>query len=76
MEKVLKSGYMVPPLFANFRWNEKGKQKQEIRFYPFVPRVNLTKYRLSSSARRANYRMFHYNDMNQLPCFTLFNTEK
>lgn len=24
MEKVLKSGYMIPPLFVNFKWEEGG----------------------------------------------------
>lgn len=24
MNKVLKSGYMTPPLFLNFKWSEKG----------------------------------------------------
>ena len=71
MEKVLKSGFMVPPLFANFRWQEDGNQKQEIRFYPFVPKTNLRKYQLSPTARRANYKMFHYAGMDRLPFFTV-----
>jgi hypothetical protein len=75
MEKVLKSGYMIPSLFANFKWEERGKQMQEIRFYPFIPKINLTKYQLSPTARRANYRMFHYNEMDKLPFFTLYKTE-
>ena len=37
MQKVLKSGYMVPPLFANFKWKEKNKNRQVIIFYPFIP---------------------------------------
>jgi DNA-directed RNA polymerase subunit RPC12/RpoP len=41
MDKVLKSGYMVPALFLNFKWIEKGKKHQEIRFYPFVPGVHV-----------------------------------
>ncbi len=40
MNKVLKSGYMTPPLFLNFKWMEKGKTKREIRFYSFVPKKN------------------------------------
>ena len=72
MEKVLKSGFMVPSLFANFNWTEKGIAKQEIRFYPFVPKTNLRKYQLSSNARRANYKMFHYQNMDQLPFFVVY----
>ena len=61
IDKVLKSGYMIPPLIANFQWIDKGRQKREIRFFPFIPKVNLRKYQLSSSARRANYKMFLYS---------------
>jgi len=72
MEKVLKSGYLTPPLIANFKWVEKGTKKQEIRFYPFVPKSNLKKHQLSSSARRANYWMFNYIGLDKLPFFVLF----
>lgn len=70
MNKVLKSGYMTPPLFLNFKWIEKGVSKQEVRFYPFVPKKNLFNYRLSEKARRANYEMFTYTGMDKLPHFT------
>jgi len=68
MNKVLKSGYMVPPTFFNFKW----KNHQQIRFYPFIPRINLRKYQLSSKAKRANYKMFHYIGLNDLPYFIVF----
>jgi len=58
VNKVLKSGFITPPLILNFKWEEAGKQKQEIRFYPFVPRKNLKHYKLGKEARRAGYRMF------------------
>jgi DNA-directed RNA polymerase subunit RPC12/RpoP len=73
MEKVLKSGYTVPPLIANFKWIEKGINKQEMRFYPFVPKVNLSKHQLSPTARRANYMMFNYKGLSSLPFFTLYS---
>lgn len=72
MEKVLKSGFITPSLFLNFKWNEKRAQKQEIRFYPFVPKKNLRKYKLSEKARRANYWMFNYVGMDKLPYFILY----
>jgi DNA-directed RNA polymerase subunit RPC12/RpoP len=72
MEKVLKSGFITPPLFLNFKWEEKGSNKQEIRFYPFVPKKNLRKYQLSETARRANYKMFNYIGMDQLPFFLMY----
>lgn len=74
MNKVLKAGYMTPPLFLNFKWSEKGESKQEIRFYPFVPKKNLSNYRLSATARRANYEMFTYVGMDKLPYFIVYST--
>ena len=73
MHKVLKSGFLPPPLIVNFKWVEKGRSRQEIRFYPFVPKINLKKYQLSPKARRANYWMFTYQGMNTLPHFQLLS---
>ncbi len=72
MEKVLKSGYTIPPLITNFKWIEKEIQKQEIRFYPFVPKTSLVKHQLSPTARRANYKMFNYKGLLELPHFILY----
>ena len=72
IEKVLKSGFMVPPLLVNYKWIEKGKKRQKILFYPFVPKINLKKRQLSSKARRANYKMFNYIGLGKLPCFVLY----
>lgn len=74
MDKVLKSGFITPPLILNFKWTEKGHKKQEIRFYPFVPKKNLNKYRLSEKARRANYWMFTYVGLDKLPFFVLYKS--
>ncbi len=70
MEKVLKSGFITPPLIANFKWSDKSGAHQEIRFYPFVPKKNLKKYQLPEHARRANYWMFNYIGLDELPYFT------
>jgi hypothetical protein len=72
MEKVLKSGYAVPPLIANFKWTEKDEEKHEIRFYPFIPKANLIKRQLPPTARRANYKMFNYKGLESLPYFILY----
>ena len=72
MDKVLKSGFMVPPLFLNFKWREKGKQKQVIRFYPFVPKKNLRKYKLSKKAHNADFWMFNYIGLDKLPYFIVY----
>ncbi len=72
MDKVLKSGFITPPTIANFKWKAQGENRQEIRFYPFIPRKNLHKYKLSEKARRANYWMFNYIGLDKLPYFILF----
>ena len=71
-DKVLKSGYLMPPLIANFKWADKAGEHQEIRFYPFVPKKNLKMRQLSPTARRANYKMFNYVSLDKLPHFTLY----
>lgn len=71
MDKVLKSGFITPPLITNFKW---GSQ-QEIRFYPFIPKMNLKMYQLSPEARRANYKMFSYVGLDELPYFVLYKKD-
>jgi len=68
IEKTTKAGYPVPPLIVNFVWGN----HQEIRFYPFIPKDNLKKRVLSSTARRANYKMFNYVGLTRLPHFILY----
>jgi hypothetical protein len=72
MDKVLKSGFIVPSLITNFKWEEKGFKHQKILFYPFIPKDHLKKRQLSSTARRANYKMFNYIRLDQLPSFILY----
>lgn len=72
MDKVTKSGFIVPPLITNFKWSEAGKSKQEVRFYPFIPKINLKKRQLSPNAKRANYWMFNYAGLDKLPYFVLY----
>lgn len=71
MDKVLKSGFITPPLIANFKWKDTEGNHQEIRFYPFVPKIHLKKHKLSETARRANYWMFNYVNLDKLPYFVL-----
>ncbi|MEZ4103321.1 MAG: hypothetical protein R3B55_02045 [Candidatus Paceibacterota bacterium] len=59
IEKVMRSGYMVPPLITNFKWKEKAIDRQEIRFYPFVPKVNLKIHKLSKPLV-VRCKMFNY----------------
>ena len=72
MEKVLKSGFITPPLITNFIWKDTTGDHQEIRFYPFIPKKNLKMHQLSPTARRANYKMFNYIGIDKLPYFTVY----
>jgi DNA-directed RNA polymerase subunit RPC12/RpoP len=72
MDKVLKSGFLSPSVIVNFKWIEKRTEKQEMRFYPFIPKKNLRKYKLSEKARRANYWMFTYVGLDKLPSFVVY----
>ncbi len=72
-EKTLKSGHMMPPLIANFKWSDEDGDHQEIRMYPFVPKKNLKMRQLSTTARRANYKMFNYTGLDKLPFFVLLS---
>ncbi len=74
MEKVLKSGFITPPLITNFIWKSRTGSHQEIRFYPFIPKKNLKMHKLSSTARRANYKMFNYIGIDKLPYFVVFSS--
>jgi len=71
IEKVLKSGFLVPSIIVNFKWKDKEGVHHEIRFYPFVPKINLKMHQLSPTARRANYKMFNYIGIDEIPFFVL-----
>jgi len=73
MEKVLKAGFMVPPLIANFKWAESGSNHQKILFFPFIPKSNLKSRQLKPTEERKNYKMFDYVDLLSLPYFVLYD---
>lgn len=70
MDKVLKSGYAIPPLIANFKW---GDEKQEIRFYPFIPKKNLKKRFTTIKKTGRQLWMFNYVDLDSLPYFIMYS---
>ena len=72
IDKVSKSGFLMPTLFVNFKWKKNNSHHREIRFYPFIPKENIQKYQLSPTARRANYKMFRYVGMTKLPYFVVY----
>jgi ssDNA-binding Zn-finger/Zn-ribbon topoisomerase 1 len=72
VDKVLKSGYQIPPLLVNFKWTEKGKKKQAIYFYPFIQRENLKKHLANIKSRNRKYWMFNYVGLDKLPKFEVY----
>lgn len=72
LNKVLKSGYLMPPLIVNYKWMEGGKQHQEIRFFPFVSKHNLQVRVAHIRSQNRVYSMFDYN-LVDLPSITLYS---
>ncbi len=73
---VLKAGFQIPPLIANFKWGDKTGRHQEILFYPFVPKANLKHRMVKFKSNRKDYRMFNYVGLDQLPHFVLYESNK
>lgn len=57
---ALRTGQLIPPLIANFRWREGRKRKQLIILYPFLSLHHIRKRVLSKRSRHAGYVMFNY----------------
>ena len=74
VDKVLKSGYLMPPLITNYKWKENKMEKQEIRFYPFVPKINLKKSLRDIKSHNRKYWMFNYTDLDKLPYLLLYKS--
>lgn len=72
VDKVLKSGFIMPPLITNFKWIENEKNKQEIRFYPFIPKANLKKSLRNIKSQKRKYLMFNYVGLDKLPFFVVY----
>lgn len=72
VEKVLKSGYLMPSLIVNFKWKNKNELHQEIRFYPFVPKRHLKKYLADIKSRNRKHWMFNYIDVDKIPHFVVY----
>lgn len=72
MDKVLKSGALVPPLITNSKWKEKGEERQEIRFYPFISKINLVKRTANIKSVERIYKMFNYN-LKGMKYYVLFS---
>ena len=74
MDKVLKAGFLVPPLIINFKWGIETEEKREIRLYPFIKRDNLRKRVANIKSDNRVYNMFDY-DLVGLVYYTLFSEQ-
>jgi|SRR3989344_6157735 len=74
MDKVLKSGFITPPLMVNFKWLENKKRMQEIRFYPFIPKQNLKKRFTIIKKPYRELWMFDYVGLNKLPHILVYRS--
>jgi len=72
MDKVLKSGFITPSLIANYKWKEEGIEKQEILFYPFIPKSNLKKRFTKIKKTGRELWMFNYIGLDKLPHFVVY----
>ena len=74
LNKVLKAGYMIPPLIVNFEWSEKGSKKRRILFFPFIPRSHIKKTTVRPKRlAKGSYAMFNYVGLGNLPHMVLFS---
>ena len=71
LNKTLKAGYMIPPIFVNFQW----ENSQEIRFYPFIPKANIRHSKREIKLKNGKireYEMFNYINMDNLKHFVVY----
>lgn len=76
MNKVLKAGFIAPPLFVVF---QPKNEKPEIRFYPFIPKGNMKWRKVKIKKTERKLKMFNYvgmNDMNLVPYFIVYPKPK
>lgn len=72
MNKVLKAGFMIPPLIVNFKWRENLKERQEIIFYPFIPKKYLKHSIRNIKRGDRKYPMFNYTNLDIMPKVTMY----
>jgi DNA-directed RNA polymerase subunit RPC12/RpoP len=71
MNKVLKAGFITPPLFVIFKWKEDNQKREQIRFYPFIPKKNLKSRSTKIKKTGRELKMFNYVGINELPYFVV-----
>lgn len=66
MNHHLRTGQLVPPIFACFGWRKEDSEPQ-VYFFPFIPATHLKKRVLSESHATPGRKMTEYERMLELP---------
>lgn len=63
----VRTGHLIPPLFACFGWPKGGSAPSVVWFFPFIPLRNIEKRTLSERHQTPGRRMTEYVRMRALP---------
>lgn len=66
-DKILKAGFVMPPLIANFVWIKDGEMHKRVIFYPFIPKTHLKMRQTVIKSTGRKLKMFNYINLDQLP---------
>jgi hypothetical protein len=72
MSHHIRTGHLVPPMFACFGWPGTASEPSTIWFFPFIPASNVTKRVLSERHQTPGRRMTEYVAMRTVPHFIVF----
>lgn len=67
MQHHLKTGHLIPPIFACFGWRSDAVAPESIYFFPFIPATHLKVRVLSANHKTPGRRMTEYERMLELP---------
>jgi hypothetical protein len=71
IHKVLKAGFLAPPLIVDFKCEDRQRTESVILFFPFVAKNHMEHYSLGKHHRQKGYKMFNYVELTKLPHFRL-----
>ena len=68
----LKTGHLLPPMFACFGWPSEQQAPATIWLFPLIPARNVTLRVLSDRHATPGRKMAEYIDMKSLPHLVVF----
>ena len=63
----LRTGQLIPPIFACFGWKTGAPAPQVIYFFPFIPATHISRRVLSENHATPGRKMTEYERMLELP---------